>query len=150
MDSEDIKIWTGSYDIEEKYLNKISSCDLDSYFEEEEKYKTIENDIDEIIKYSSFPKLLKKQKIDITSKCNSIKQTLYDDIADWHDTCELLHAKLNESIYIINKLTQLNTELINSNYELHKQNIDDINKSIDILKNSIDIKNEIKKRKIDS
>jgi hypothetical protein len=150
MGNEKNKIWSGSYDIDEKYIDKISFCDLDTYFEEEQKYKTIQTNIDEIINYSSLPKLLKNQKLDITSKCNSIKKLLYEEIIVWHETCEVLNAKLNESIDIINKLTELNTELVNTNYELNNKNI----KSIDLLKNSTDIRDEIieihKKRKFDS
>ena len=153
MDTEQNNIWLSGYNIEEKYIDKISRCDLDTYFEVEETYKTMETQIEEIIKYSSFPRLLKKQKLDITSKCNSIKQILYDDINEWHVTCEVLNSKLNESINIINKLTELNTELVNSNYELNKKKIEDINKSIDILKISTNNRNEIlelhKKRKLD-
>lgn len=119
---EESIVWTRNEEDISKYEDKINKCNIDEYFESDEKYRNIETTIDDIQKYASYQKLHKRQKIDISNKCEVIKRHIYDDVDEWHNTCELLNAKLIESEETIKKMTAVNNELRLENTKLNTEN----------------------------
>ncbi len=148
--NEESSIWVQGDVISENYQNKLDDCDLDAYFEKVDIYKNIETNINEIIKYSSYPKLKKKYKQEISDKCESIKQNLYDEIDEWHTTCELLNVKHNDSIDVIKQLTNMNKQILDEKELIVKERdelIDENNELIDEYNELVDKNDDIIKER---